>query len=187
MAKVETQYETAQRMYSVRAKQYEDSWHPDYSRRFVSHLAIKPGMRVLDLCCGTGLEAFLVAELVGNSGEVIGVDATAEMLAELKARQEREPADSPGARIIKTFKHDVTDLASLPAIARGSFDYILCSNAFVLFDDPAAVVRTWREYLKPVTGVLAVDITHEYNLRPGIVMERAVKRSMLPEFLSLPP
>ena len=170
---METQFESAQRMYNARAKTYEDSWHPEYSQRFVSHLAVKPGMRILDLCCGTGLEAFLLADLVGDTGEVIGVDATEGMLAELRARQAREPALG---RRIRTFRHDATDLASLAALAPGSFDYVVCSNAFVLFADPAAVVRAWRPYLRPGSGVLAVDVTHEHNMRAGVLVERAARR-----------
>jgi SAM-dependent methyltransferase len=69
-----SQIEAAQRMYDTRASNYEASWHPDYSKRFVSYINVRPGMRVLDLCCGTGLEAFLVADLVGETGEVVCVD-----------------------------------------------------------------------------------------------------------------
>jgi len=44
------------------------------TRRFLYAAGITPGMRVLDVGSGAGDVAFLVAELVGESGGVIGVD-----------------------------------------------------------------------------------------------------------------
>src|SRR5581483_10660721 len=43
--------------------------------------ALKPGETVLDLGSGGGLDCFFAARLVGNTGHVIGVDMTPEMLA----------------------------------------------------------------------------------------------------------
>jgi ubiquinone/menaquinone biosynthesis C-methylase UbiE len=76
MASVETQVQSAKRMYDARAATYEDSWHPNYSKRFIELSPLQPGQRVLDLCCGTGLDAFLAAAIVGENGEVVCVDAS---------------------------------------------------------------------------------------------------------------
>src|SRR5258708_39026660 len=43
-------------------------------KRLVADLAIQPGERVLDIGCGTGLLAEHIAELVGPTGRVLGVD-----------------------------------------------------------------------------------------------------------------
>lgn len=168
----ETQPQSARRMYNARAANYEDSWHPDYSQRFMALVPLSPGHRVLDLCCGTGLEAFIAAEMVGEQGEIVGVDVSSGMLEQLRERQKREPA--LGQRIT-TIHHDVTDLGGVPELEKGSFDAILCSCAFVLFEDPAAVVAHWREYLRP-GGLMAIDITHERNLRPAMVLEKVARR-----------
>ncbi|KAL1867716.1 hypothetical protein Daus18300_006272 [Diaporthe australafricana] len=168
----ETQSQSAQRMYNSRASNYEASWHPDYSKRFIALVPLEPGQRVLDLCCGTGLEAFLAAEIVGESGEVVGVDVSSGMLEQLRERQKQEP--ELGERI-RAFQHSVTDLDGLPDLKKGSFDAILCSCAFVLLGDPAQVVAHWKEYLKP-GGLMAIDVTHEKNLRSGLVLEQVAKR-----------
>lgn len=47
--------------------------------------SLKPGETVLDLGSGGGFDCFLAAKAVGNTGKVIGVDMTAEMVG--KARQ----------------------------------------------------------------------------------------------------
>ncbi|KAL0942165.1 protein-l-isoaspartate(d-aspartate) o-methyltransferase [Colletotrichum truncatum] len=167
----ETQVASAKRMYTARADTYENSFHPDYTKRFMSVANVQPGERVLILACGTGLEIFMAAEVVGEKGEIVGVDVTDAMLAKVKEKQERlKPSAS-----IRLFNHDVTDLDTLSELKGHTFDVILCSSAFVLFDDPEKVVMPWRRYLKP-EGRLVVDITHEDNLKIGLLLERAAKR-----------
>ncbi|KAL4725267.1 hypothetical protein ACLX1H_007414 [Fusarium chlamydosporum] len=176
MSLAESQVESAQRMYTERAHNYEDSWHPDYSRRFMELIPIQAGDRVLDLACGTGLEAVIAADQVGDEGIVVGVDITEAMLAEARKKLDQ---DQVLARRVKLVQHNVTDLVGCPHVAKGSFDLILCSSAFVLFDDPEKVVAHWREYLKP-GGRVAIDITHEYNLRAGLLLEKVARRLGMP-------
>lgn len=169
---IETQAELAQRIYSARASNYEDSWHPDYTARFMALANIKPGDHVLSLACGTGLEIDIAAPKVGPQGRVIGVDVTKEMLALARDKVASQPSLSER---IKFIQHDVTDLETCNDIEKNSFDWILCSSAFVLFDDPKAVVTGWKQYLRP-GGKMAIDITHEHNLRQGRTLELVAKR-----------
>ncbi|KAK2053300.1 methyltransferase domain-containing protein [Colletotrichum caudatum] len=168
----ETQAASSQRMYTARADRYEDSFHPGYSERFMAVADIRPGERVLVLACGTGLEVFIAAERAGDGGEVVGVDVTEAMLAKAREKQERRRGSGAGVRLLK---HDVTKLETLRELGGQSFDAILCCSAFVLFDDPEAVVASWRGYLKPGAR-LVVDVTHEDNLKIGLLLERAVRR-----------
>jgi ubiquinone/menaquinone biosynthesis C-methylase UbiE len=170
------EYSWVKDMYKNRALKYEDSWHPDYTIRFMGLVDLKIGDRVLDLCCGTGLDAFAAAEKVGDAGEVIGVDITEGMLEQANIRKQNDTKLGPRIRL---FMHDVTDLTSLPEVEKESFDFIICSNAFVLFNDPVKVVAHWREYLK-VGGRLAIDITHERNFLSGIILKRAIDRMNIP-------
>ena len=54
---------------------------------------ILPGDRVLDVGCGAGVDALLAAVLVGDSGSVLGIDLTPEMVA--KADENPRPKDMP--------------------------------------------------------------------------------------------
>src|SRR5258705_9777080 len=51
------------------------------TRRFFRDAGIRAGMRVLDVGSGAGDSAFAAADLVGESGEVIGTDRAAEAVA----------------------------------------------------------------------------------------------------------
>ena len=60
-----------------------DVFLQDYSRRLVEVAAIKPGDRVLDVACGTGVVTRLVANKIGSAGQVVGFDLNAGMLTRL--------------------------------------------------------------------------------------------------------
>ncbi len=51
--------------------------------------ALEPGQTVLDLGSGGGLDCFLAAKKVGESGHVIGIDMTPEMLDRARAAAKR--------------------------------------------------------------------------------------------------
>ena len=70
-------------------------WNPDdydadhdyvteYGASVVDLLDPKPGERVLDLGCGTGHLTAEIADAVGPSGEVVGIDRSAEMVREAR-------------------------------------------------------------------------------------------------------
>lgn len=52
-------------------------------------LNIREGDRVLDVGCGTGGAAQVLARLVGGSGKVVGFDSSSTMIAEAKSRTDR--------------------------------------------------------------------------------------------------
>jgi len=59
-----------------------------WRREVVWRAEIAPGMRVLDVCTGTGDLAMLCAERQGGIGEVIGVDMNAAMLSCARRKQQ---------------------------------------------------------------------------------------------------
>ena len=78
------------------------------TRRLLVEAGVTSGMRVLDVGTGRGDVAFLVADLVGASGAVVGVDRAGEAIAVARGRAERaalanvsfvqgDPTDVPSA------------------------------------------------------------------------------------------
>jgi len=66
--------------------------HRWWKRRLVKLAAPKPGLRALDLCCGTGDVAFALA---GQGAEVTGLDFSEPMLAVARRRGGEAGGDNP--------------------------------------------------------------------------------------------
>jgi ubiquinone/menaquinone biosynthesis C-methylase UbiE len=80
-----------QAAYTAEAALYESRtrmFH-HWRRRLVELLPVRPGEVVLDIGCGTGLCFLLVQERIGPSGTIIGVEPSAQMLAEARQRVAR--------------------------------------------------------------------------------------------------
>lgn len=172
----ERQADSAIRFFEGKAAGYDHTWHPDFARRFVSHLNISPGQHVLDLACGTGLVTFMAADCVGPTGCVVGIDVTPGMLNQAKAKK-RTAGDKYSH--VEFHEGDILDLEKIEELRGQMFDVITVASALVLFPDPKAAIQHWMKYLKP-GGVIAVDSTHPRNLVSGIVLERTAKRLGLP-------
>ena len=65
--------------------------HRIWKRQAVAWLAPRPGERLLDLCCGTGDLALVLAEKVRPGGLVLGLDAAAAPLERARQRARRQP------------------------------------------------------------------------------------------------
>jgi SAM-dependent methyltransferase len=66
---------------SHQAKMFEP-----FTRQLFEEAGIRPGMRVLDVGCGSGDVAMLAAEVVGEHGQVVGVDRAALAVARARER-----------------------------------------------------------------------------------------------------
>ncbi|OAA50726.1 hypothetical protein ISF_09344 [Cordyceps fumosorosea ARSEF 2679] len=167
-----SQYEVAIAMYEPRAADYDDSWHPDYTRRLMDLVGVHPRDRILSLACGTGLEIFHAAPTIADDGAIIGIDATKAMLQVAQRKLDAHPSLHRRVRLIQ---HDITDLESCSALEKRPFDLIVCSNAFVLLEDRDATIAHWAEYLKP-NGRLVIDIPGEQSIPEGTIIENICKK-----------
>jgi ubiquinone/menaquinone biosynthesis C-methylase UbiE len=69
--------------WDLAADAYEDLWQDQLSpahRHLLQQAVPRPGERVLDVACGTGLIALAAASQVGAGGHVTGVDISARMV-----------------------------------------------------------------------------------------------------------
>lgn len=125
--------------------------HPEVRARYYGCGLVCPplldGLRVLDLGCGAGRDAYLLAQLVGARGAVVGVDMTAGQLAIARAHQGWH-AQQFGYDNLRFEQGWIERLAELP-LAAGSFDVIVSNCVVNLSPDKDAVLAGVQRLLAP--------------------------------------
>jgi SAM-dependent methyltransferase len=107
------------------------------------------GARILDLGSGSGQDAYLLAQLVGEHGEVVGVDTTPAQLAVANAHAEWHRERFGYARSnVRFIEGDIEQLGLLD-LEPGSFDVIVSNCVINLVADKAAVFSAAHRLLKP--------------------------------------
>ena len=143
-------------LFDEKALKYDD-WYRTPAGRFadraekeavMSLLEPRPGMKVLDVGCGTGNYSL---ELAGMGLAVTGLDASPEMLKVARAKAEERGLD---------VEFVLGDALHLP-FADGSFDAVICICALEFLPDPKAALLEAYRVLKPggrlVAGVIGKD------------------------------
>lgn len=128
---------------------YERLWCAQLApaqNRMLEFAELRPGERVLDVACGTGLVTFEAAEAVGPTGEIVGTDISNAMV-EIGNRValERE------LHHCRFFRSDAETL-ELPA---DSYDAVLCALGLMYFPDPEACLREMLRVTRPGGRVAA--------------------------------
>ena len=125
--------------------------HPEVLSRYYGCGLVCPpalaGCRVLDLGCGSGRDVYLLSQLVGPEGEVIGVDMTDEQLAVAQAHRDYH-AQATGYANVRFLQGYIERLNELE-LEPGSFDVIVSNCVVNLSPDKDAVLRGVHRLLKP--------------------------------------
>jgi arsenite methyltransferase len=99
------------------------------------------GTRVLDLGCGAGRDVFIISNLVGEKGEVVGVDFTTEQLATARKHQEWHREKFGHARLNTQFlQGDIQDLLALN-LKPNDFDVVVSNCVVNLVEDKLKVLK----------------------------------------------
>ena len=114
-------------------------------RKFFAPLALRPGLNVLDVGCGTGDFLRLLAPIV-SPGTAVGVDLSETMIAE--ARQ-RSGVD------LENLSFRVGSALNLP-FQVGSFDRILATQVLLHIPDPWRALAEMKRVLAP-SGVISIS------------------------------
>jgi ubiquinone/menaquinone biosynthesis C-methylase UbiE len=127
---------------------------------------IGPGMRVLDLGCGSGDVSLIAAKLVGPSGSVVAIDRAPDAVRTTQLR-----ADAAGCRWVRAEQGELETY-----VAQQPFDAIVGRFVFVYVRDPAVALRNLLRSLRP-GGIVAL---HEMDCRSvRSIPELPIVREML--------
>ena len=105
--------------------------------RTVAALDLTPGMRVLDVACGTGPASIMAGRAVAPHGRVLGVDLSGQMLEAARDKTRRA-----GLEGVVRFQQADMQTTGLPD---ASFDAVVCVFGLVLVPDMVGLVaELWR-------------------------------------------
>ena len=118
----------------------------DYKRRSYALLDVQPGMSVLDVGCGVGVDLGHLYTLVGDKGTVIGLDNNTELIRQ--ARQSDAVRDHANVMV---FQGDAHAMAFPP----GSIDRLRADRTLQHCAEPGKVIAEMWRVLRP-GGVMSL-------------------------------
>ena len=95
---------------------------------------LSSGDRVLDIACGTGIVARIAKERLGDTGQVVGIDVSPDMLAVARA-------------VAPDIDWREGNVSSLPLNEGEEFDVVICQQGLQFFPDKAQAVSQMRRAL----------------------------------------
>lgn len=155
--------------YRLNARLYDWTRWPilRHRRQAVDALELRPGQRVLDVGCGTGLSARLMRRGVGGSGRIIGVDLCEPMLHQSRKRG------------ISNLDLICADAALLPL--KGGLDAAHFAYSLSMIPDWKSAIAGVCALLKPAGRVVILDFgmpSQEFSPLRSI-FERYILRSCI--------
>jgi ubiquinone/menaquinone biosynthesis C-methylase UbiE len=109
------------------------------TQAIVQLAAARPGMRVLDLACGTGEPAISLAAEVGAAGRVLALDINSDLLGVARGRARQRALDN--------LAFQQANAHALP-FADASFDLVTSRFGVMFFDDIARALEEARRVLR---------------------------------------
>jgi SAM-dependent methyltransferase len=127
--------------------------HPEVMARYYGCGLVCPplleGCRVLDLGCGSGRDVYALAQLVGETGQVVGVDMTEEQLAVARRHQAFHREAFGFGRDNVEFHLGYIERLDQLGLEDAGFDVVVSNCVVNLSTDKDAVLREVHRLLKP--------------------------------------
>lgn len=153
-AAVEALFDQIAPIYDDLNDQLSFGLHRLWKRMAVKWSAAQAGDRVLDLCCGSGDLAFLLAKAVGSSGQVVGFDRSQALLTVAAERA----AKTPSAAVIEWRRGDALDLP----FPDQSFDAATLGYGLRNVPDIPTTLCQLQRVLKPGAKAAILDMHRPY-------------------------
>jgi ubiquinone/menaquinone biosynthesis C-methylase UbiE len=119
----------------------------EYKKKSYALLDVQEGDLILEVGCGPGDDARALAQMVGSTGSVIGVDNDPNMVAEARLR-------AVGTGLSVAFY--LCDIQRL-AIANGIFDACRAERVFQHLQDPGKALSELIRVAKPGARILVME------------------------------
>lgn len=156
----------------VQYQEMQDRMLRPHGLRAIDAAALSPGERVLDIGCGCGDTALHIARVVGEGGDVVGLDVSDVMLAHARRRAAEEQAPGIGFQVADAEVH---------GFAGNSADVIFSRFGVMFFNDPVAAFTNMRTALT-ADGRLAFVCWQKLSENPwvNIPFEAAARHIDMP-------
>jgi ubiquinone/menaquinone biosynthesis C-methylase UbiE len=124
------------------------------TERLLVSAGVESGMRVLDIGCGPGDVSMLIADRVGPTGHVIGIDSSAEAIDAARLRCVESGRSNVEFLVGGLDTYDATTM----------FDAAVCRYVLIHQAEPSEFLRSAGRLVRP-GGVIAL---HEMDITRGI-------------------
>lgn len=137
--------------------------HPEVKAKYYGCGLVVPqqldGLKILDLGCGAGRDCFMLAQWVGPTGRVVGVDMTAEQLAVANQHIDWHTAKNGFTASNVEFRLGYIERLADLSFEDNSFDIIVSNCVINLSPDKEAVLREAYRILKPGGEIFFSDVS----------------------------
>ncbi|MBM7675188.1 demethylmenaquinone methyltransferase/2-methoxy-6-polyprenyl-1,4-benzoquinol methylase [Gracilibacillus alcaliphilus] len=130
------------------------SRHKKWRQDVMKRMEVEKGTKALDLCCGTGDWSFALAEAVGPTGEVTGLDFSKNMLSVAEQRLKESTKKN------LTFIHG--NAMDLP-FEDDSFDYVTIGFGLRNLPDYLLALKEMYRVVKPGGHVVCLETSQPKN------------------------
>jgi len=131
------------------------------------------GCRILDLGSGSGRDAYVLSQIVGEQGEIVGVDMTPEQLDVAREYEEWHRERFGYAKSNVTFIEGELEKLDQLELEPHSFDVIVSNCVINLCSDKEAVMTAAKNLLKPGGEIYFSDVYSDRRV-PQVLLEDPV-------------